>query len=72
MDIRLPGQDGYEAAKQIREFNKDAVIFAQTAYGLTGDREKALESGCNDYLSKLINRDELSKMILRYRGKFRR
>ncbi len=69
MDIRLPGLDGYEATRQIREFNKDAVIIAQTAYGLTGDREKALESGCNEYLSKPINKDELRKIIRRYLGK---
>ena len=41
---------GYEATKQIREFNKEVVIIAQTAYGLTGDREKAIEAGCSPVL----------------------
>lgn len=69
MDIRLPELDGYEATRQIRKFNPATTIIAQTAYGLTGDREKALGSGCNDYLSKPLSRDELKKLILRYHGK---
>ncbi|OGS69878.1 MAG: hybrid sensor histidine kinase/response regulator [Flavobacteria bacterium RIFCSPLOWO2_12_FULL_35_11] len=52
MDIKMPELNGYEATKQIRQFNKDVIICAQTAYALTGDREKALEAGCNDYISK--------------------
>jgi len=63
MDIQMPGMNGYEATRQIREFNKDVVIIAQTAYGLSGDREKAIESGCNDYLSKPINREEFLKVM---------
>jgi len=59
MDIRMPEMGGYEAAKQIRKFNKVVVIIAQTAYGLSGDREKSIEAGCNDYISKPINKDEL-------------
>jgi len=42
------------------------VIIAQTAYGLAGDREKAIEAGCNDYISKPINRIELREMIDKY------
>lgn len=41
MDIRMPEMDGYEATRQIRKFNQDVIIIAQTAYGLSGDREKA-------------------------------
>ena len=44
MDIKMPEMDGYKATKLIRQFNKDVVIIAQTAYGLSGDREKAIES----------------------------
>ncbi|NQU54274.1 MAG: response regulator, partial [Bacteroidetes bacterium] len=39
---------------------------AQTAYGLTGDREKALEAGCNDYIAKPINKTELLVLIQKY------
>ena len=52
MDIQMPEMDGYEATRRIREFNKVVVIIAQTAYALVGDREKAMEAGCNDYVSK--------------------
>ncbi|WP_372644384.1 LytS/YhcK type 5TM receptor domain-containing protein [Ancylomarina sp.] len=63
MDIRMPTMDGYEATRQIRQFNKNIIIIAQTAYGLLGDREKALESGCNDYISKPILKDKLIELI---------
>ena len=68
MDIQMPGLNGYEATKQIREFNKEVVIIAQTAYGLRGDREKSLESGCNDYIAKPINKTNLQTMIEKYFG----
>ena len=63
MDIRMPEMGGYEATQKIREFNKDVVIIAQTAYGLSGDREKAIEAGCNDYISKPINKEKLLSII---------
>jgi PAS domain S-box-containing protein len=69
MDIRMPGMGGYEATRQIREFNREVVIIAQTAYGLSGDREKALEAGCNDYISKPIKKEELLRLIQKYFGK---
>jgi PAS domain S-box-containing protein len=59
MDIMMPQMNGYEATRQIRQFNHDVVIIAQTAYGLTGDREKAMEAGCNDYIAKPVNREAL-------------
>lgn len=63
MDIRMPEMGGYEATRLIRKFNKDVVIIAQTAYALDGDREKAIEAGCNDYLTKPINRDVFFDII---------
>ena len=69
MDIRMPVMDGYKATKQIREFNKEVVIIAQTAYGLRGDREKSIESGCTDYLAKPVNENELQAMVQKYFGK---
>lgn len=63
MDINMPEMDGYEATKQIREFNKEVIIIAQTAYALAGDREKSIESGCDDYISKPINKNELLEKI---------
>jgi CheY-like chemotaxis protein len=59
MDIRMPELNGYEATKRIRAFNKTVKIIAQTAHGLSGDKEKALEAGCNDYISKPVNINQL-------------
>ena len=59
MDIQMPVMNGYEATRQIRKFNNDVIIIAQTAYALAGDREKAIEAGCNDYITKPINKNEL-------------
>jgi len=66
MDIQMPDLNGYEATRQIRQFNKDVVIIAQTAFGLSGDRKKAIEAGCNDYMAKPINKDELLSLIQKY------
>lgn len=69
MDIKMPGMDGYEATRHIRQFNKEVSIIAQTAYGLSGDRERAIEAGCNDYISKPVNIDELQELIQKYFNK---
>jgi len=63
MDIKMPGMDGYEATRQIRKFNKDVVIIAQTAFGQKGDDEKAYSAGCNDYISKPIEIDLLMNLF---------
>ena len=66
MDIQMPIMDGYEATIQIRQFNKKVVIIAQTAFAQLGDYEKAIEAGCNDYISKPINIQALTAVIKRY------
>lgn len=66
MDIQMPIMSGYEATRQIRKFNEDVIIIAQTAFGLSGDREKALEAGCNDYITKPINKIELQSLVQNY------
>jgi len=66
MDIQMPEMDGYEATRQIRQINKDVIIIAQTAFGLSGDREKSIEAGCNDYIAKPIKNAELLKLIQKY------
>ncbi len=66
MDIRMPHMDGYQATKQIREFNPEVIIIAQTAYSLMGDREKSIDAGCNDYITKPINKMVLQALIRKY------
>ena len=63
MDIRLPDTNGYELVKNIRKFDKDIYIIAQTAYAMHSDEENAKSSGCNDYISKPINIDLLLEKL---------
>ena len=57
--------DGYEATRKIKEFC-DAPVIAQTAYALPGDKEKILEEGFADYISKPIKREELLGKVYRF------
>ncbi|MDZ7739528.1 MAG: response regulator [Bacteroidales bacterium] len=66
MDIKMPVLDGYDATREIRKFNKDLPIIAQTAYAFYGDSENALEAGCNDYISKPVKQADLLKMVSKY------
>jgi signal transduction histidine kinase/ActR/RegA family two-component response regulator len=66
MDIQLPNMNGYEATKEIRKVNKDVVIIAQTAFAINSDRQKALDAGCTDYITKPINEDVLIEMIMKH------
>ncbi|MBS4012812.1 MAG: response regulator [Bacteroidetes bacterium] len=66
MDIKMPGIDGIEATKQIRKFNKELPIIAQTAYAFSGDKAKVIEAGCNDYIAKPINREDLKNILQKH------
>ncbi|MEI7981873.1 MAG: response regulator, partial [Bacteroidota bacterium] len=68
MDIKLPDMDGYEVTQEIRKFNTGIPIIALTAYAFQSDREKSMEAGCNDYLSKPVKKDELLMAIERLRS----
>lgn len=70
MDCQMPELDGYDATKEIRKIEKKqqrkpSYIIALTAFALEGDREKCLQVGMDDYLSKPINFDELLEIIHR-------
>ena len=54
MDVKMPLMDGYAATRSIRQFNKEVIIIAQTAFALIGDKQKALEAGCNDYATEIV------------------
>ena len=66
MDIKMREMDGYEATKAIRKIDKEVIIIAQTAYALVGDRTKAMEAGCDDYIAKPIIKKEVLKVIGKY------
>ena len=66
LDMKMPIMDGYEAARQIRKFNKEVVIIAQTAYALTGDSEKAIVAGCNSHITKPLLKSTLLETLGQY------
>ena len=55
MDLRMPIMDGYKASEHIKTIQPKIPIVALTAFAVEGDMEKALEAGCDDYLTKPIN-----------------
>jgi len=72
MDRSLPKIDGYEVTRRLKaqEEFKDVPVVALTAHAMRGNREKALEAGCDGYISKPINVRELPELIMSYlRGK---
>ena len=69
MDLKLKAMSGNEATKQIRLFNKEIIIIAQTACIISGTIEKAIIDGCNDYISKPINKKNLFLILQMYFSK---
>jgi CheY-like chemotaxis protein len=65
MDIMMPEMDGYETMKRIRseEKNKDMTIIALTAKAMKGDRQKCIESGASDYITKPVNVEQLLSLM---------
>lgn len=66
LDISMPGLDGTEAARQIREFNKKVIIIIQSSVVMTDRIKLAMAAGCNDYLVKPLNLNMLKGMISKY------
>jgi len=70
MDLSLPQMDGWTATRHIKanpELHQIPVI-ALTAHAMIGDRERALQAGCDDYLTKPINLRELVNKLAHYLG----
>ena len=68
MDISLPGLDGYEATRRIRETFQALPIIGLSAHAMQGDAEKALAAGCTDYLTKPVDEDLLLRKLKEYLG----
>lgn len=66
MDLKMPVLNGFEATKQIKAMRPDLPIIAQTAYALSADKHKAIEAGCDDYLTKPIRKQDLMATLARY------
>jgi len=70
MDIQMPEMDGYEATRQIRSrstatLNPEVIIIAMTAHALQRDRERCLNTGMNDFLTKPVRLEELNEVLVR-------
>jgi two-component system, cell cycle response regulator DivK len=63
MDVQLPGVDGLELTRQIKAAEPSIPIIAYTSYAMPGDRERCLESGCDEYISKPVDLDGFLKKV---------
>ncbi len=63
MDIKLPVMDGYEATREIKKIRPDLPVIAQTAFAYKEDKQKAFDAGCNEYISKPLQPEELLRLI---------
>ncbi|NJK87779.1 MAG: response regulator [Bacteroidales bacterium] len=66
MDVRLPDITGYEATRIILQYDPNIKIIAQTAYAANDERQKALDAGCVDYISKPTKLDQLFAILKNY------
>jgi len=63
MDIQMPVMDGYETAQRIKALNINVPIIAQTSYAMANEKEKCIDAGCDDYITKPLNLDQLLSLI---------
>lgn len=66
MDLQMPEMNGYEATQLLKAKYPNLPVIAQTAFAMSDDREKALDSGCDDYLAKPIKSKDLLNITEKY------
>jgi len=59
MDLHMPGTSGLAATREIKKLRPDVTVIAHTAFVFSGERQKSLEAGCDDYIAKPIRSVEL-------------
>ncbi len=68
MDIKMPGMNGLEATMKIKKIDPKVPIIIQTAYAMQNDEKISHDAGCDDYISKPINKEKLLKLLNKWIG----